>query len=596
MTGAVRPSRTVRLAAVATAAVLAGLLPGTNSAATEGDGELTLAYACRFASGEQDVAVRFSQAYPEAAVRGRPIQPGDLTARITIPRAGVTAMLPARAAALTGTGTLTAHVVQGASKADAHWPDLQAPSTPVGGTDDLVLVLGGEVPALTVTAPGAVTFTAGDLDLTLRPTAAGTASPTPSAPAGTSAPATPAPPAAGGTSLAGTTSSGTPGAGTSATAPGAATSAATSVPAATAAPLPEIKGTCSPKPGQDAVLARVPVPAAGAAGPKDGRSAPATRSGPSALPRSPSPDAPAGTPDKQGATRNSIELAPALHSGTYTCERTHVPGEIDQSALPEAPEGTNFYPGPDDPPLPDDATCAYAVGFSNVLKLKGAMVVNDPHGHPGLTTVQTVRSGYKQPDENNQGLYYELDSRGWMDLPPSEATFLTFGFAPTSAKMYFVPDGALTIVATGYGDTGDAGPASQPVVTTITGKMDIRLRDVKVNGVPLDVGTGCHTEQPVKLRLSGRLDDFMPGGGDGKAEYRLDMGGQLRQDDLTIPPFTGCAANGENLDPLFTASVSGPGNSLNLIQGVLCYPSAQLACNSDPASLVEIDLPELPHH
>src|SRR5690349_14083334 len=102
MRGGVRPRRSVRLAAVATAALVAGVLPGTNSAASGGPGELSLAYACQFASGAQDVTVAFTQHFPPTAAAGKPIQPGDLTMAVTIPRAGVTAMLPA------GTGSVTA--------------------------------------------------------------------------------------------------------------------------------------------------------------------------------------------------------------------------------------------------------------------------------------------------------------------------------------------------------------------------------------------------------------------------------------------------------------------------------------------------------
>jgi hypothetical protein len=37
----------------------------------------------------------------------------------------------------------------------------------------------------------------------------------------------------------------------------------------------------------------------------------------------------------------------------------------------------------------------------------------------------------------------------------------------------------------------------------------------------------------------------------------------------TIPPFHGCGS-GENLDPLFTASLSGPGNYIRVTQGPIC--------------------------
>ncbi|WP_333771812.1 DUF6801 domain-containing protein, partial [Streptomyces sp. IBSBF 2435] len=223
------PGRTVRFATITTVALVAGLLSGPASTAIggDGDGKLTLGYECRFPSGAQDVTVALTQDYPGGAAVGKPIQPGALKAVVTIPRAGVAAMLPAPAAALSGSAALTVHVSQGTSTADAPWPGLTAPGVPADGTDDVQLAFGGTVPPLSVTAPGAVAFEAGDLALTLHPVAA----PTP--------PATPAPTASG-TATGFGTSSGR-------------TTAAGSIPPA----LPDITGDCSPKSGQDTLLATV---------------------------------------------------------------------------------------------------------------------------------------------------------------------------------------------------------------------------------------------------------------------------------------------------------------------------------------------------
>ena len=45
-------------------------------------------------------------------------------------------------------------------------------------------------------------------------------------------------------------------------------------------------------------------------------------------------------------------------------------------------------------------------------------------------------------------------------------------------------------------------------------------------------------------------------------------GGPL-EGTVTIPTFTGCGVT-ENLDPLFTGSISGPGNLARAIQGKPC--------------------------
>ncbi|MBC7269927.1 MAG: hypothetical protein H5T76_14660, partial [Streptomyces sp.] len=53
--------------------------------------------------------------------------------------------------------------------------------------------------------------------------------------------------------------------------------------------------------------------------------------------------------------------------------------------------------------------------------------------------------------------------------------------------------------------------------------------------------------------------------------YQLTSGGPLTG-EFTIPAFTGCGTGGEDLDPLLTASVSGPGNYTKQIQGQTCAP------------------------
>ncbi len=86
--------------------------------------------------------------------------------------------------------------------------------------------------------------------------------------------------------------------------------------------------------------------------------------------------------------------------------------------------------------------------------------------------------------------------------------------------------------------------------------------------------------------LHGRQDSYLPGGGDGLPDYSIQGGGPLSQTDLYVPPFTGCGTHGEDLDALFTAAVSGPGNSLNLIQGPLCTPTSDQPNGCEPGIVV----------
>jgi hypothetical protein len=112
---------------------------------------------------------------------------------------------------------------------------------------------------------------------------------------------------------------------------------------------------------------------------------------------------------------------------------------------------------------------------------------------------------------------------------------------------------------------------------------------VRVNGTPLDVGPNCRTASPLDVVLHGRKDAGLPDD-DGKPDYDIQDGGPLTDTDLVIPPFTGCSNHGENLNALFTSAISGPGNSLNLVQGRICDPiNAPYLCQP------EIPIPPLPH-
>ena len=201
--------------------------------------------------------------------------------------------------------------------------------------------------------------------------------------------------------------------------------------------------------------------------------------------------------------------------------------------------------------------CAYVVGFSNVQKLGGAAFINDPGQNPTITSLAVgPRVVYDFGDGTDPAAtYLEVDSLGSFDPPPSAATFLTFGFMPTTATMDLSPTTPLTIVTAGQ----LLPPYEKPTLTRIYGGMMLRISDVKVNGTPLAVGPRCRTTRPIDLELTGTDPD-----------YTVQTGGPL-YGSITIPPFTGCGAD-EDLDPLFTGSISGGGNLLKFTQGPLCDP------------------------
>jgi hypothetical protein len=408
-----------------------------------------------------------------------------------------------------------------------------------------------------VTAPGEVAFSVGDLTLTLHPQAAAGA-PTPSTP-----PAAPTPT---------TTDSGA-----------AASPAVAPSPGGTAtAPPADVTGTCTSKPGQDLRMAAVTVQS----GPKGGRPPGGSATGgPSGTgvsapggggPTGSSPSSAAGA--RQGPGTTIVPQTEPPHSGRTTCDDPPI-APLDPKRLPPVSSTAIVLPLPGQPPFPPVSQCAYVTGFSNVKKQDGAMIINNPYDKPAIADINSGQR--KVLDFANQ--YVEVDSIIALSLPPSHSTFLTYGFMPTTADADFIPEGVMTVVQSGD-DIFD-----QPILTTIGGYQDIRIRNVRINGTPLDVGPDCHTATPVDVVLKGRKDEQVSTGGDGKPDYDIQDGGPLIDENLTIPPFTGCASHGENLDALFTSAISGTGNTLNLVQGRICDPvSAPELCQP------EIQIPELP--
>ncbi|MER5635386.1 DUF6801 domain-containing protein [Kitasatospora sp. NPDC002227] len=580
MRDAVGTRRSVRLAVVAAAGLLAGLLPGTDSASGGQPGRLSLGYTCGFPGGSRAVTVELLQSYPSAAAAGSAFRPGPLTVRVPLP-AGA---LPAGAVAVNGTASLAAGISQGAAELGTDWSGLTSSTTPLSGNGDGLIAFTGAVAPVTVAAPGAVSFAAGSLSLDL--TVQRAVSPASPAPSGT-------PTAGAGATL--TPHTGTASAGrlavSCALAPGQAAelgsvevTAGPSGSATPSAPAPSGSAPSAPAPSGSTLSAPAPGGSPSGSGSAGAPSGTASVSGPPTASGRPSASG-SGVRLAPPGKAPAIQVQPAYHSGTDLCPDPPK-GELDPARLPPVPEGATVIPSPD-MDWPDMPACAFADGFANITKLGQATLVNDPAKSPTMVALNMNRRLVVLWGDTDG--YFESDVLGRLNLPTADSTFLTYGFVPTSAKIDFTPVGLLTIVATGNVQW------NQPIVFNIYGYQSMRIHDVLVNGTPLDVGPNCRTAAPVELKLQGRQDSYLPGGGDGKPDYTLMGGGPLSQTDLYVPPFTGCASHGENLDALFTAAVSGPGNQLNLMQGPTCTPGSDPATNGCEPEIVVPDPPTRRH-
>lgn len=221
--------------------------------------------------------------------------------------------------------------------------------------------------------------------------------------------------------------------------------------------------------------------------------------------------------------------------------------------LPKPPPGSNILHSSGLPPY-----CAYADGYSDVLKLNGAAFLG-----PGLTNISPFLNSifnFHPPKINyfQQDSAAELSYHGLREFPPARATFLAFRFIPASAEMHLTEIGTMNVVTLGAAVPTQCNHPC-PTITTVSSRLLLRIDGVTVNGVPLNVGPRCQTAP---------FDAILTGSSASKPPYSFVTGGPLTG-TITIPQFTGCGA-GENLDPIFNGSISGPRNFTLLTQGVVC--------------------------
>jgi len=151
-------------------------------------------------------------------------------------------------------------------------------------------------------------------------------------------------------------------------------------------------------------------------------------------------------------------------------------------------------------------------------------------------------------------------------VPPS----ISFGGIPTLhiAALAF---GAIPVTADLTLSQAVSGDQVQPLVIaynaafkfTLSGELTVRLANVKVDGISLNLAPTCTTVTPAILVAHGT-----------NKTYNIFTGGSL-SGDVTIPDFTGCLGGTgpsgptEDLSPLFDGTISGTSNPTFLSQAGL---------------------------
>jgi hypothetical protein len=262
---------------------------------------------------------------------------------------------------------------------------------------------------------------------------------------------------------------------------------------------------------------------------------------------------------------------------------------VQPNCPPLPPGGLKLNPRFPPPPPPPGATvgsapaqgCAYTTGYADARKLQGAALLV-----PALTNVdlfvRTVTSFDPKINYAEFDNAAELDFHGKHEFPPSTATFLTFGFVPTTATILLLEHGTVNIFAIGPAIPQGCKPnqfQNCHTIATVSSRLSVQIvpGSVTVNGTPLNVGSRCETTP---------FDAILTGSDASNPPYNVVTGGPLTG-MVNIPPFHNCGV-GENLDPIFNAAISGPQNFNLLTQGAVCFELGGGVC--DPKT----GLPEKP--
>jgi hypothetical protein len=304
---------------------------------------------------------------------------------------------------------------------------------------------------------------------------------------------------------------------------------------------PSMVVTCNLRPGQSAALATVAV--TGGTGPvRDGSTI------------------------TVGSQPGASHTAAGVGAAPKTCPPLPPGGlPLNPRFPPPPPEpGSQEFHGP-------QTACAYIAGFTNVKKLNEASLIG-----PGLTKLDIAttifaifpaKPNHKYPLTGNyiqtQNVA-QLDYQGKHEFPPATATLLGFGFVPVSATLQLTEIGTINAITVGPEVPSEClgTKVECQQVVTVSSRVNLRIYDVTVNGVPLNVGDHCESATPFDIIAKGLVP-----------AYTVPTGGTLTG-TATIPPFKGCSDGSEDLDPIFTASVSGPGNQVLLTQAAPCFPGS----------------------
>lgn len=120
--------------------------------------------------------------------------------------------------------------------------------------------------------------------------------------------------------------------------------------------------------------------------------------------------------------------------------------------------------------------------------------------------------------------------------------------------------------------------------TKVDDRLNVRVRDVKVDGVDVGLGDTCQTGPTARLRVESESIDLfgtVENNGNPDADFdpahgHIGIHGGTLNGTVDIPAFGGCTTStGDDLSPLLTSAIAGKANPVTLRLGALsCFTSS----------------------
>ncbi|MGB3439376.1 MAG: DUF6801 domain-containing protein [Actinophytocola sp.] len=241
------------------------------------------------------------------------------------------------------------------------------------------------------------------------------------------------------------------------------------------------------------------------------------------------------------------------------------PGQPDAGGPSAAPPSIAAPPPPECYRLPDVPVeyrapfCAKVNGRANIAKLDAA--VYQPTGLVNITATNLmINKCPEKPPVGCQDALVLPELNGESKYPPAPGSFYAFGFMPATGTMQLTQVGLANVHQWSKLTPIPGQPGEYDGLTTVKVKLSAQILAATVNGVPVPVGPDCRSAAPIDAVFTATYS--------GSDKYSITKGGPL-MGTVTIPPFSGCGAD-EDLDPILTGLISGPGNYVRLYQGAVC--------------------------